>query len=32
VRYEALRLVQLMELEMKAEPSMDEPIFSIICD
>jgi coenzyme F420 hydrogenase subunit beta len=31
-RYEALRLVQLMELEMKADPSMDEPIFSIICD
>lgn len=32
VRYEALRLVQLMELEMKAEPDMDEPVFSIICD
>ncbi|MFX0003902.1 MAG: FAD-dependent oxidoreductase [Candidatus Hermodarchaeota archaeon] len=32
VRYEALRLVQLMELEMKAEPDMDEPLFSIICD
>ncbi|MFX1380465.1 MAG: FAD-dependent oxidoreductase [Promethearchaeota archaeon] len=32
VRYEALRLVQLMELEMKADPDMDEPIFSIICD
>jgi coenzyme F420-reducing hydrogenase beta subunit len=31
-RYEALRLVQLMVLEMKVEPSMDEPIFSIICD
>ncbi|MHA1915679.1 MAG: Coenzyme F420 hydrogenase/dehydrogenase, beta subunit C-terminal domain [Promethearchaeota archaeon] len=31
-RYETLRLVQLMELEMKAEPSMVEPIFSIICD
>ncbi|NVM35791.1 MAG: FAD-dependent oxidoreductase [Candidatus Lokiarchaeota archaeon] len=31
-RYEALRLVQLMELEMKAEPGMEEPIFSIICD
>ncbi|MFX0018548.1 MAG: FAD-dependent oxidoreductase [Promethearchaeota archaeon] len=30
VRYEALRLVQLMELEMKAD--MDEPVFSIICD
>jgi NADPH-dependent glutamate synthase beta subunit-like oxidoreductase len=32
VRYEALRLVQLMELEMKAEPDMDEPLFSINCD
>jgi len=32
VRYEALRLVQLMELEMKAEPSMEEPIFSVLCD
>jgi NADPH-dependent glutamate synthase beta subunit-like oxidoreductase len=32
VRYEALRLVQLMELEMKAEPDMEEPLFSIICD
>ncbi|MFX0092766.1 MAG: FAD-dependent oxidoreductase [Candidatus Hodarchaeota archaeon] len=32
VRYEALRLVQVMELEMKAEPDMDEPVFSIICD
>ncbi|MFX1572671.1 MAG: FAD-dependent oxidoreductase [Promethearchaeota archaeon] len=31
-RYEALRLVQLMQLEMKAEPDMEEPIFSIICD
>ncbi|MFX1461508.1 MAG: FAD-dependent oxidoreductase [Promethearchaeota archaeon] len=32
VRYETLRLVQLMKLEMKAEPDMEEPIFSIICD
>ncbi|MFX0031981.1 MAG: FAD-dependent oxidoreductase [Candidatus Hodarchaeota archaeon] len=32
VRYEALRLVQLMELEMKADPEMDEPLFSIICE
>jgi NADPH-dependent glutamate synthase beta subunit-like oxidoreductase len=32
VRYEALRLVQLMNLEMKADPDMDEPLFSIICD
>jgi coenzyme F420 hydrogenase subunit beta len=31
-RYEALRLVQLMELEMKADPSLDEPIFLIVCD
>ena len=31
-RYEALRLVQLMELDMKADPNMEEPIFSIICD
>ena len=32
VRYEALRLVQLMELEMKADPDMDDPLFSIICN
>jgi hypothetical protein len=32
VRYEALRLVQLTQLEMKADPDMDEPLFSIICD
>ena len=32
VRYEALRLVQLMEFEMKAEPDMEEPLFTIICD
>ena len=31
-RYEALRLVQLMEFEMKAEPDMDEPLFSLVCD
>ncbi len=31
-RYEALRLVQLMEFEMKAEPDMEEPLFTIICD
>ena len=31
-RYEALRLVQLMALEMKADPNMKEPIFSMICD
>ena len=32
VRYEALRLVQLMEFEMKADPDMTEPLFSIVCD
>jgi NADPH-dependent glutamate synthase beta subunit-like oxidoreductase len=32
VRYEALRLVQLMQLDMKAEQNMNEPLFSIICD
>ncbi|MFX1593689.1 MAG: FAD-dependent oxidoreductase, partial [Promethearchaeota archaeon] len=32
VRYEALRLVQLMELEMKIEADMEEPIFSVLCD
>jgi len=32
VRYEALRLVQLNQIEMKIEPGMDEPIFSPICE
>jgi NADPH-dependent glutamate synthase beta subunit-like oxidoreductase/predicted transcriptional regulator len=32
VRYETLRLVQLMQLDMKAEQDMDEPLFSLICD
>ncbi|MFW9970577.1 MAG: FAD-dependent oxidoreductase [Candidatus Odinarchaeota archaeon] len=32
VRYEALRLVQLMQLEMKVEQDMDEPLFTILCD
>ena len=32
VRYEALRLVQLMEFEMKADPDMEEPLFSLVCD
>ncbi len=32
VRYEALRLVQLMEFEMKADPDMEEPLFSVACD
>jgi len=31
VRYEALRLVQLMQLEMKAEPEMKGPLFSLLC-
>ncbi|MCP4763839.1 MAG: hypothetical protein GY870_18855, partial [archaeon] len=30
VRYETLRLVQQQKLEMKIEPSYDEPLFSII--
>ena len=32
VRYEALRLAQLMQVEMKVDPSMDEPIFTVICE
>jgi hypothetical protein len=32
VRYETLRLVQLMQLEMRADSEMEEPVFSIICD
>ena len=32
VRYEALRLVQLNQIEMNVEPGMDEPIFSPICE
>jgi coenzyme F420-reducing hydrogenase beta subunit len=32
VRYEALRLVQLNQIEMKVEPGMDEPVFSPICE
>jgi NADPH-dependent glutamate synthase beta subunit-like oxidoreductase len=32
VRYETLRLVQLMQLEMRANPELEEPVFSIICD
>jgi coenzyme F420 hydrogenase subunit beta len=31
-RYEALRLAQLMELEMNVDPSIDEPIFSLLRD
>ncbi len=32
VRYEALRLAQLMKIEMKVEPDMDEPIFNLVCE
>jgi len=32
VRYEALRLVQLNQIEMSVEPSLDEPMFSPICE
>jgi coenzyme F420-reducing hydrogenase beta subunit len=32
VRYEALRLAQLMQVEMKVDPTMDEPIFTVICE
>ncbi len=32
VRYEALRLAQLMQIEMKVDPDMDEPLFTLICD
>jgi len=32
VRYEALRLVQLNQIEMNVEPGMDEPIFSPVCE
>ncbi|MFX1480995.1 MAG: FAD-dependent oxidoreductase [Promethearchaeota archaeon] len=32
VRYEALRLTQLMQVEMKVDPNMNEPIFSLICE
>lgn len=32
VRYEALRLTQKMLVEMKVEPEMEEPQFSLVCD
>jgi len=32
VRYEALRLTQKMLVEMKVEPGMDEPTFSLVCE
>ncbi|MFX1280719.1 MAG: FAD-dependent oxidoreductase [Promethearchaeota archaeon] len=32
VRYEALRLAQMMMVEMKVDTGMQEPIFTLICD
>ena len=32
VRYEALRLTQLMKFEMKVDPQRNEPIFTLVCD
>jgi len=32
VRYEALRLVQLNQIEMNIEPDLEEPMFSPICE
>ncbi|MFX1454594.1 MAG: FAD-dependent oxidoreductase [Promethearchaeota archaeon] len=32
IRYEALRLTQLMQVEMNINPEMDEPLFSLICE
>ncbi len=32
VRYEALRLVQLNEIEMNVEPGLEEPMFSPVCE
>ena len=32
VRYEALRLVQLKQIEMKVEPELVEPMFSPVCE
>jgi len=32
VRYEALRLVQLNQIEMNVEPDLEEPMFSPICE
>ena len=32
VRYEALRLTQMMMVEMKVDTGMQEPIFTLICD
>jgi NADPH-dependent glutamate synthase beta subunit-like oxidoreductase/predicted transcriptional regulator len=32
VRYEALRLVQLNQIEMNIEPGLEEPMFSPVCE
>jgi len=32
VRYEALRLTQMMKLEMKVDQGRDEPLFTLICE
>lgn len=32
VRYEALRLTQMMKLEMKVDQGRDEPIFTLLCE
>lgn len=32
VRYEALRLTQMMKLEMKVDQERDEPLFTLICE
>ncbi|MFW9895113.1 MAG: FAD-dependent oxidoreductase [Candidatus Thorarchaeota archaeon] len=32
IRYEALRLTQLMQVEMNINPEMDEPLFSLISE
>jgi coenzyme F420-reducing hydrogenase gamma subunit len=32
IRYEALRLAQLNEIEMKIYPDKDEPVFSLKCE
>lgn len=32
VRYEALRLVQLNQIEMNVEPGLEEPMFSPLCE
>jgi coenzyme F420 hydrogenase subunit beta len=32
VRYEALRLAQMMQVEMQVDTGMQEPIFTLVCD